>query len=120
MNKLNATRSFLTALVVASAVALAACGGGSSDTGGLKAGTAVGTKGDGITQIEYDSIKKGMTREQVIAIVGDGPTFDAGIVLAWRNSDGTTSEVLFDSTGGAIEKTILSADGKTYLQKVTL
>jgi outer membrane protein assembly factor BamE (lipoprotein component of BamABCDE complex) len=114
MNKLNATPRFLTALAVASALALAACGGGGDNdtTENVLPAGKVGTVGDGVNASEYNAIQCGMNKDQVQAIVGDLQTsistdnaiwfykyptysvsvwFPAGVVASKNNYKGAAS-----------------------------
>ena len=76
MNKIKTIRSVLSAVTVATAWGLVACGGGgdSNDVGNVLPKGTVGTSGDGINQSEYEAVSCGMSREQVQAIIGDSPT----------------------------------------------
>ena len=72
MKQTKTAKRLLTILIAAAALALTACGGGSSDTteGVLPAGK-VGTVGDGVNAEEYNALQCGMTKDQVQAIIGD-------------------------------------------------
>ena len=119
MNEFNTTRRLLTALAVCAALTLAACGSGSS-AGDSLAGGAVGTHGDGVNSAEYDAITKGMNKEQIIALVGDQPTFlaPAGLGIAWKNANGTTTGVSFDGAGNATDKYSSTSDGTLITRTV--
>ncbi|MDO8769277.1 MAG: hypothetical protein Q7K57_11345 [Burkholderiaceae bacterium] len=102
----------LVGLLVAASLALTACGSG-SNVGGSLAGGVVGTLGDGVNEEEYAAIAKGMNKEQIITLVGDQPTSVApsGAILAWKNSNGTFSDVLLDGAENAIGKSASTSDG---------
>lgn len=100
MNK--TTKTILATAITALALSLTACGGGSSDSGGLPSGV-VGTKGDGVNQAEYDAVQCGMNKEQVTAIVGDAPTIiSADIVWNW-NYPTMSTQIAFTSPTGVVK-----------------
>ncbi len=104
----------ITALfaVLIAALALTACGSGSSGGDSLAGGT-IGTQGDGVNGAEYAAITKGMNKDQIIALVGDQPTSiaPAGLGIGWKNANGTFTNVSFDGAGGAISKNASTPDG---------
>lgn len=106
-------KTLFVGMFVAASLALTACGGGGDDGGGLAAGVA-GTAGDGANQGEFDAVQKGMSVEQVLAIVADAPTYRAprDTFVQWQKGS-VIAVVAFDGNGGTgvIEKAITS-DGK--------
>ena len=114
MNKLNATRRFLTALAVASALALVACGGG--DSGGDSTTTSVSAA--------YTSVGAGMNRDQIEKVLGApatarvDPTPDGGTytVLKWTYSDGSTLQIIL--INGIIKSKVISKGDKTISSEV--
>ena len=101
MNQTNTTKRLLTILIAAAAMSLAACGGGdsgSATSGDLPSGK-VGTVGDGMNAAEFEAIQCGMNKDQVMAIVGDGPTSTLG-ELVWNYAIGSNySQVAFTAAG---------------------
>lgn len=101
MNQTKTTKRLLTILIAAAAMSLAACGGGdsgSATTGDLPSGK-VGTVGDGLNAAEFEAIQCGMNKDQVTAIVGDGPTSMLG-ELVWNYAIGSNySQVAFTAAG---------------------
>lgn len=114
MKTLNTTtRRFFTALAVGLALTLTACGSGSSDSAGLSAGV-VGTPGDGANQGEFDAIQKGMSREQVVSIMADAPTFQSATHVEWKKGT-VTAVVAFNGSNEVNEKAVI-VDGKVTNQ----
>lgn len=97
------TNTLLAALLCA--LALTACGGGdsSSPTSGDLPSGKVGTVGDGINAAEFEAIQCGMNKDQVMAIVGDGPTANAGDVLWNWNTASNITQVAFTSATGGVK-----------------
>jgi hypothetical protein len=102
MNKIKTTRSLLSAVIVAAALGLVACGGGgdSKDAASVLPAGKVGTVGDGVNASEYAAIQCGMNKDQVLAIIGDAPTNVFGNQLEFNQpgynvSIGFKSEFLF-------------------------
>lgn len=119
MNKIKTTRGLLSAVIVAAALGLVACGGGaSSDSPQSLLGTgAVGTVGDGVNLAEYNAIQCGMTQAQVETIVGDAPTTSVvvngdGHLNAYKFGN-LTVVVTFNGTG-VINKSL--TQGQTSIQ----
>lgn len=117
MNQLKLNKMLLTTLAIGMTLTLMACGSGSSSSDRLAAGT-VGTKGDGVNQAEFDAINGTMNRDQVIAIVGDGPTKDYGTALEWRSTDPYVL-VFFNSAGLVREKDVAKTGVANPLTQVT-
>lgn len=109
--------TLLAALICAATLALTACGGADSGSNDSLPGGVVGTKGDGVNQAEFDAINGTMNRDQVIAIIGDGPTKDYGTALEWRPSDPYVV-VFFNSEGFVREKDIVKTGVSNPLTKV--
>lgn len=90
MKTMNTFKRLLSVLLAAAAMSLAACGGGdsgSATSGDLPSGK-VGTVGDGMNAAEFESIQCSMNKDQVTAIVGDGPTSTLG-ELVWNYAIGS-------------------------------
>lgn len=98
MNKIKTTRGLLSAMVVAAALGLVACGGG--DSAGstesvLPKGVAF-TPGDGVNLGEYNAITCGMPRDEVRRIIADAPTLaDSEIVMMYSLSGGLNASFNF-------------------------
>lgn len=105
MKTTNTFQRLLTVLFAAAAMSLAACGGGdsgSATTGDLPSGK-VGTVGDGMNAAEFEAIQCGMNKDQVMAIVGDGPTADLG-GLVWNYINGSNgSQIAFTNADGVVK-----------------
>lgn len=108
MKTLN--KSLLATLTLSAALALTGCGGGDSGSGNSVPAGTVGTAGDGANQGEYDAIQKGMTREQVIAIMADAPTYQSSLHVEWVRSSVNVTVAFQGPDGGASEKAILIND----------
>lgn len=106
MNQTKTAKRLLTVLIAAAALSLAACGGGdsgSATTGDLPSGK-VGTVGDGVNAAEFEAIQCGMNKDQVTAIVGDGPTSTLG-ELVWNYAIGSNyTQIEFTSTNAVKSK----------------
>lgn len=103
--------SILATITLAAAFALTGCGGGDSGSGNSVPAGTVGTAGDGANQGEYDAIQKGMTREQVIAIMADAPTFQSASHVEWVKSSVNVT-VAFQGPDGRASEKIIIIDGK--------
>lgn len=81
MNNIKTTRSILSAVIVAAALGLVACGGGDDkkDVASVLPAGKVGTIGDGVNASEFAAIQCGMNKDQVLAIIGDAPTRILGL-----------------------------------------
>jgi hypothetical protein len=94
--------TFLATLICA--LALTACGGGtssSSTTGDLPAGK-VGTAGDGINAAEFEAIQCGMNKDQVMGIVGDANNAGNDIIWNWNTSSNIT-QVAYTAANGVVK-----------------
>jgi hypothetical protein len=115
MKTMNTFKRLLTVLLAAAAMSLAACGGGdggSATTGDLPAGK-VGTVGDGVNAAEFEAIQCGMNKDQVMAIVGDGPTNILGdVVLNW-NFGSVFTQVAFTTPTGVVKYKGTGSNNKT-------
>jgi hypothetical protein len=109
MNKIKTTRGFLSAVIVAAALGLVACGGGDSGPSSLLSSGAVGTKGDYVNLAEYEAIKGGMTMDQVKAIVADAPTGTGSAYLGW-SFGGVDVGVIFEN--GGVKRKVMATGGK--------
>jgi outer membrane protein assembly factor BamE (lipoprotein component of BamABCDE complex) len=105
MNKIKTTRSILIAVIVAAALGLVACGGGdsSSATSGDLPSGKVSTTGDGVNAAEFEAIQCGMNKDQVMTIVGDGPTVTAGDVLWNWNYTTNFTQLAFTTPTGVVK-----------------
>lgn len=119
MNKIKTTRSILSAVIVAAALGLVACGGGDDkkDVASVLPAGAVATVGDGVNLAEYNAIQCGMTRAQVETIVGDAATTSVtvngnGHLNAYKFGD-LTVVVAFNGVG-VINKSL--TQGQTSVQ----
>jgi hypothetical protein len=108
MNKIKTTRSILSAVIVAAALGLVACGGGGStpDVASVLATGAVGTKGDWVNASEYAAVTCGMTQAQIEAIIADTPSTSVTNVVTVYNFNGIS--VAFDLPGGLLKQKSLS------------
>ena len=121
MNQTKTAKRLLTVLIAAAALSLAACGGGdsgSATTGDLPSGK-VGTVGDGMNAAEFEAIQCGMNKDQVMAIVGDGPTVTAGDVLWNWNYSTNFSQIAFTTPTGVVQYKATGKPGNPPSAKVT-
>ena len=103
MNQTKTAKRLLTVLIAAAALSLTGCGGGdsgSATTGELPSGK-VGTVGDGLNAAEFEAIQCGMNKDQVSAIVGDGPTSTLG-ELVWNYAIGSNYSQIAFTAGGNV------------------
>ena len=102
MNKIKTTRSLLSAVIVAAALGLVACGGGddSKDAASILPAGKVGTIGDGVNASEFAAIQCGMNKDQVTAAIGDAPTTTFGD-LGWdyKYAGSSHTQITFNSGG---------------------
>ena len=111
MNKIKTTRGILSAVIVAAALGLVACGGGGSGGDSLPEGK-VGTVGDGVNAAEFAAIQCGMDKDQIIAITGDGPSesYGNGQGLGWTLTDPYVSVYFKDS--GLLREKVMAKKGQ--------
>ncbi len=114
MKNTKTFQRLLTVLFAAAAMSLTACGGGdggSATSGDLPSGK-VGTVGDGMNAAEFEAIQCGMNKDQVMAIVGDGPTADLNGVV-WNYIYGSNgSQIGFTNSTGVVKGKNTGPTGK--------
>lgn len=114
MKTMNTFKRLLSVLFAAAAMSLAACGGGdsgSATSGDLPSGK-VGTVGDGMNAAEFEAIQCGMNKDQVTAIVGDGPSIIAQDIGWLYKSPTNLSDVIFTSSSGVVKSKSTGPAGK--------
>jgi len=111
MKNTNTIKRFLTVLLAAAAMSLAACDGGDSGGDSLPEGK-VGTVGDGVNAAEFAAIQCGMNKDQVTAIVVDSPTSTFGD-LGWdyKYVGGSHTQISFN-VGGVVSGKNTGPTGK--------
>ena len=111
MNKIKTTRSILSAVIVAAALGLVACGGGDSGSASVLPSGKVGTVGDGVNASEYEALQCGMTNAEVDAVIGDPRTSgeDTGPVYVYP-----THSVALYMPDGKLKNKAINSGGKSY------
>lgn len=115
MNKIKTTRGFFSAVIVAAALGLVACGGGddTKDVASVLPAGAVGTVGDWVNASEYAAVTCGMTQIQIEAIIADAPSTSVANVVTVYNFNGVSAA--FDLPGGILKQKSLT-QGKTIVE----